>query len=138
MTSSHFSSVLETSPAQPGAAAAHFAARLAYETDPADVHADLAKGRTDFVLIDARSPEDYATGHLPGAVNLPVRRITADAAVDLRRDCVYVTYCWGPGCNGSTKAAARLAALGFRVKEMIGGVEWWLRDGYDLVYPTRG
>jgi hypothetical protein len=38
-----------------------------------------------------------------------------------------------PGCNGSTKAALRLAALGFQVKEMIGGVEWWERDGYDLV-----
>lgn len=137
MTSSHFSSVLETPAARPTDAAAHFSARLAYETDPADVHADLAKHRSDFVLVDARSPEDYAAGHLPGAVNLPVRRITADSTLDLPRDVVYVTYCWGPGCNGSTKAAARLAALGFQVKEMIGGVEWWLRDGYELARAGR-
>jgi rhodanese-related sulfurtransferase len=36
----------------------------------------------------------------------------------------------GPGCNGSTRAAARLAALGFQVKELIGGLEYWKREGY--------
>jgi rhodanese-related sulfurtransferase len=129
---SNLSLVLETPPAEPADALRHFESRLAYETDPADVHADLGKGRTDFVVVDARSPEHYAQGHLPGAVNMPVRRITAESTASLDRGVVYITYCWGPGCNGSTRAAARLAALGFRVKEMIGGVEWWERDGYQL------
>src|SRR5207245_11627846 len=43
-----------------------------------------------------------------------------------------VVYCWGPACNAATKAAVRLAALGFRVKEMIGGIEYWDREGYGV------
>lgn len=41
-----------------------------------------------------------------------------------------VTYCWGPGCDGATKAALALARLGYRVKEMIGGIEYWIREGF--------
>jgi 3-mercaptopyruvate sulfurtransferase SseA len=40
-----------------------------------------------------------------------------------------VTYCWGPGCNGGTRAALVLALQGFRVREMIGGFEYWAREG---------
>ena len=40
-----------------------------------------------------------------------------------------VTYCWGPGCNGATRAALALSTLGFRVREMIGGFEYWAREG---------
>ena len=40
-----------------------------------------------------------------------------------------VTYCWGPGCNGATRAALTLAGLGFRVREMLGGFEYWAREG---------
>jgi rhodanese-related sulfurtransferase len=40
-----------------------------------------------------------------------------------------VTYCWGPGCDGATRAALALARIGFRVKEMIGGIEYWTREG---------
>ena len=42
-----------------------------------------------------------------------------------------MVYCWGVSCNSSTKAAARLAGLGVQVKEMIGGIEYWLREGHD-------
>ena len=40
-----------------------------------------------------------------------------------------VTYCWGPGCNGATRAALALAELGYRVREMLGGFEYWAREG---------
>jgi rhodanese-related sulfurtransferase len=40
-----------------------------------------------------------------------------------------VTYCWGPGCNGATRAALEFAKLGYPVKEMIGGFEYWVREG---------
>jgi rhodanese-related sulfurtransferase len=40
-----------------------------------------------------------------------------------------VTYCWGPGCNGATRAALAFARLGYPVKEMIGGYEYWVREG---------
>lgn len=40
-----------------------------------------------------------------------------------------ITYCDGIGCNGSTKAALKLASFGLRVKELLGGLDWWMRDG---------
>ncbi len=42
----------------------------------------------------------------------------------------YITYCDGIGCNGSTNGALKLAKLGFKVKELLGGLDWWKRDGY--------
>jgi rhodanese-related sulfurtransferase len=41
-------------------------------------------------------------------------------------------YCDGIGCNASTKGAAKLTSLGFKVKELIGGLDWWKRDGYPV------
>ena len=112
----------------PTDAAAHFARRLAVETDVSDVHAALESGRPGFVLVDSRSAESWAQGHVPGAVHLPGREI-ADRLGELDRDVPVVTYCWGPACNGATRAALTLARLGFRVREMIGGFEYWAREG---------
>jgi rhodanese-related sulfurtransferase len=131
-----FSSVLETEAAGPDIAAAHFRARLSFETDASDLHADLDKGRRDILVIDTRSPAAYAEAHLPGAISLPSRRIDATTTRDLPRDRLLVTYCWGPGCNGSTKGALRLSELGFRVKELIGGIEYWQREGYAVETAT--
>jgi rhodanese-related sulfurtransferase len=116
-------------PITPAEAHAHFAHRLAVETDAADVAAELEAGRNGFTLVDARSPDAYAAGHLPGAISLPHASITEDALPE----GLLVTYCWGPGCNAATKAAARIAALGRPVKEMIGGYEYWLREGHPTV-----
>lgn len=124
--------VLDTPAAAPEMARRHFLAKLEFETDPADVYADLQQGREGFVLVDTRGPEAFAEGHIAGALNLPSRDITAETTDVLPRDRLVVTYCWGPGCNGSTKGAARLALLGFRVKEMIGGIEYWKREGYPV------
>ena len=41
------------------------------------------------------------------------------------KETVFVVYCWGPGCNGATKAAMKISAIGFAVKEMIGGIHYW-------------
>jgi len=126
--------VLETPAAAPEVARQHFLSRLAVEADPADVYADLVSGVESFVVIDARSPESYAKGHIPGAVNFPHRTMNAETTASLSKEKVYVTYCDGIGCNGSLKGALKLAALGFKVKEMVGGIEWWARvDGYPVV-----
>lgn len=118
--------------AEPAAAEAHFAARLAFETDPADVRAAMAERLGGFVLVDARSRDAYAKSHLPGAVSLPHREMNSSSTASLPRDAVLVTYCWSAACNASTKGARRLAALGFRVKEMIGGLAAWEREGYPI------
>ena len=113
----------------PADAAAHFAHRLAVETDVSDVAAALDSGVPGFVLLDSRSTEAWEQGHVPGALHLPGREIAARAQGELDRSVPVVTYCWGPGCNGATRAALALAGLGFRVREMIGGFEYWAREG---------
>ena len=117
---------LSPAPATPADAAAFFAARLACETDVSDVAAAFASGDPGFVLLDARSAASWAQGRIPRAVHLPTARI---AGADLDSGTVYVTYCWGPGCNGATRAALALARRGLRVKEMLGGLEYWVREG---------
>ena len=81
------------------------------------------------MLLDSRSAAAWAQGRIPGARQLPTAQIP-DAALD--PGTVYVTYCWGPGCDGATRAALALARRGLRVKEMMGGLEYWVREGLPL------
>jgi rhodanese-related sulfurtransferase len=126
------SKVLEYPALSPSVAAAHFRNALAHATDPSDVHSDLQGSDADFIVLDARSPEAFARGHVPGAINIPHRSIDARSTTGLSKDRLIVTYCDGTGCNASTKAAMKLAELGFAVKEMLGGIDWWRRDGYAI------
>jgi rhodanese-related sulfurtransferase len=126
--------------AEPAAALAHFERRLALETDCSDVHEAL-KATPDFVLLDVRGPKLFAGAHVPGAVNIPHRTMTAELMAPYGKDTLFVVYCAGPHCNGANKAAIRLARLGFRVKEMIGGMVGWRHEGFAVadasrVYPT--
>lgn len=109
----------------------HFTRRLEVETDVADVAAAMAAGRLDFVLVDARSPSSYAKGHLPGAISLPHAAIDEETVAALP-DGQVVAYCWGPACNGAVKACRRLAELGRPAKEMLGGFEYWEREGHPV------
>jgi rhodanese-related sulfurtransferase len=113
-------------------ALAHFSGRLAFECDPADVAADLRAGTAAFVLLDCRSRAAYARAHVPGAISLPHAEIDAAALAGIPDDTLIVTYCWGPACNAATRGARRVAALGRPVKEMIGGFEYWVREGLPL------
>jgi len=128
--------VLDTPAASPDTALRHFGARLALETDPSDVYADMAAGVPGFAVVDVRSRADFRAAHVPGALSLPHREISAAAleSLGLSAEDVVVVYCWGPHCNGAVRGAVRLAALGYRVKEMIGGIDGWRRDGL----PVKG
>jgi rhodanese-related sulfurtransferase len=94
---------------------------LEFQTDVSDVATALSSGDPGFVVVDTRSDQAWEQGRIPGAIRL------IDA--DLDPAVPVVTYCWGPGCNGATKAAAELTRRGFRVREMIGGLEYWIREG---------
>ncbi|TYP74474.1 rhodanese-like domain-containing protein [Paenibacillus methanolicus] len=124
--------VLETPAASPTDIHRHYMNKLALETDVADVHYDRQHGLDAFVLIDVRSAKAYEQCHIPGAINLPSSQIGEEMTANLAKDRTIVVYCWGPACNGATKGAARLSALGFQVKEMLGGIEYWRREGNDV------
>ena len=126
------SHVSETPAASPEATAAYYARKLAFETDCWDVHASLAAGNADFVLLDVRSPAMFAASHIPGAISLPHGKMTAHRMSEWPEDTLFVVYCAGPHCNGANKAALKLARLGRPVKEMIGGLTGWLDEGFGL------
>ena len=126
------SAVAEVPAADPAVAEAHFSALLSLETDCWDVHDAFATERVDFVLLDVRSPDLFTAGHVPGAVNLPHRRIVERNLADWPDGTLFVVYCAGPHCNGADKAALRLARLGRPVKKMIGGIEGWRDEGFAL------
>ena len=126
----NFVTQVETRP--PAEALAHFEAKLAHETDCWDVHATEELEERGFVLVDVRSQEAFDAGHLPGAIHIPHRELDAERLAAYAPDTLFVVYCAGPHCNGSTRAAIRLAGLGRPVKEMIGGVTGWGDEGYAL------
>ncbi|MBT2439033.1 rhodanese-like domain-containing protein [Streptomyces sp. ISL-36] len=130
-TTSQVNAVLRTPPASPAAAAAYFSASLAFHADVSDVATALAaEGDPGFVVIDTRSTASWDQGHVAGAIHLPTALIPEQAEQLLDRSVPVVTYCWGPGCNGATRAALALAELGYQVKEMLGGFEYWVREGF--------
>jgi rhodanese-related sulfurtransferase len=124
------SAVLEYGAPAPGETAAMD--KLRFHTDSSDFVVDLSAGLTDIVVIDARSRDAYAAGHIPCAASFPHREMSAETTAQLERSKVYVVYCDGIGCNASTKGAYKLAGLGFRVKELLGGIDWWRRDGHPV------
>lgn len=121
-----------TSPTSFPDAVEHFAAKLRFETDPSDVAAALAAG-DGIVLVDVRGHDSWHQGRVAGAVHLPHAEIADRARDVVPPGAEVVVYCWGPGCNGATRGALQFARLGYPVKEMIGGFEYWAREGLEIV-----
>ena len=108
----------------------YYSAKLAYEMDSYDLFTAV-NNNEDIVVVDGRAKQAFETEHIPGAINLPHREICSNTTASLDKDKTYVCYCDGIGCNASTKTALKLLTLGFSVKELIGGLDWWKRDGYE-------
>ncbi|WP_219339752.1 rhodanese-like domain-containing protein [Luteimonas salinisoli] len=70
-----------------------------------DVHETMRGGRPGFVPVDARSPDLHAAGRVPGAVNLPHRKIVASKLAAFPAAMRFVVSCAGPHCNGAARGA---------------------------------
>ena len=103
--------------------------KLSFEMDPSDLFAAFENNEA-VVAVDARQDFGYEVEHIPSAINLPHREMNETTTKGLDRSLTYVVYCDGIGCNASTKGALKLVKLGFKVKELMGGIEWWKFDGY--------
>ena len=116
-----------------------YESKLAYEMDPADLF-DTLESSTMHIVIDARQSFGFEKEHIPSAINFPHREMNAESTKHLDKTKTYVCYCDGIGCNGSTKAALKMTKLGFKVKELIGGITWWKMDGYatEGTQPHKG
>ncbi|WP_158886447.1 rhodanese-like domain-containing protein [Amycolatopsis anabasis] len=127
------SRVLAQPAATPPAAAAYFAAELAFDVDPDDLVRDLLGGNQQgYLVVETRAPEAFAAVRIPGAINLPYREMTRETTARLDRELVYVCYCESFQCNAATKGALNLAKLGFQVKRLAGGITAWQLAGYPV------
>ncbi len=107
----------------------YYAQKLKYEIDSWDLNDSINSGKA-IKVIDTRSFKAFENEHIPGAIHLPHREMNNETTADFTKNNLYVCYCDGIGCNASTKGALNMTILGFKVKELIGGLDWWKRDGY--------
>jgi rhodanese-related sulfurtransferase len=103
--------------------------KLGFELDSYDLFDAINKGN-NVIALDTRKPNAYEAEHIPTAINIPHREMNEETTKHLDKNVLYVTYCNGIGCNASTHGALKMSRLGFKVKELTGGMEWWKFDGY--------
>jgi len=86
----------------------------------------------DVIVLDVRPPDEYAAGHIPGAVSLPIAELEQRLR-ELPRDREIVAYCRGPYCLFSRQAVERLRSHGLRAYRMEEGVSEWQERGFPAV-----
>jgi rhodanese-related sulfurtransferase/DNA-binding transcriptional ArsR family regulator len=91
----------------------------------------LSRARAVTVL-DVRPPDEFALGHLPGAVNIPLRELEARLP-ELNPSQEIIAYCRGPYCVLSYEAVAALRAQGFKVRRLEDGLPEWRAAGLPIV-----
>lgn len=106
----------------PGRARAWFEDKLAFTTGPVELDRML-KANENILVVDVREPEDFAKGHVPGALNLPQDRW--DSLEDMSRDKMHIFYCYTQACHLAAQACAKFATRGYPVKQMEGGFAAW-------------
>jgi rhodanese-related sulfurtransferase/DNA-binding transcriptional ArsR family regulator len=83
-------------------------------------------------VIDVRPADEFALGHLPGALNIPLRSLKARLS-KLDREQEIVAYCRGPYCVFSYEAVAALRAHGFKARRLEDGLPQWRAAGLPIV-----
>ncbi len=87
-----------------------------------------------FIVVDVLSAGDYKSGHIPGAVSLPIRTFTEDLARKaLPAASRVVVYCNSFECHASSQAARKLEGWGYKVLDFEGGLQEWQARGGKLV-----
>jgi rhodanese-related sulfurtransferase len=106
-------------------ARAFFEQKVAFTTGPQEVNHAI-KDKENIVVVDVREAEDYAKGHLPGAINLP--KENWDNPEGLQKNRTNIVYCYSQQCHLAAQACARFASQGYPVMEMEGGFGAWLEN----------
>lgn len=116
----------------PAKAKEYFEAKMAFTTGPVELERMMKNNEVN--VVDVRAAEDYAEGHIPGAVNLPKDRWNDPKELEskLRKDKVNVLYCYSHVCHLAASAAVEFAGRGYPVMELEGGWRWWKNDGFEI------
>ncbi len=98
-----------------------FEEKVAFTTGPVELEREM---RDDNVtVVDVRAAEDYAKGHIPGAISLPQE--LWDTFSGLKKERVNVLYCYSQVCHLAANAAMKFAGKGYPVMELEGGFDGW-------------
>ena len=103
--------------------------KLDFEMDPTDLFEALVKGE-NYIPLDTRRAVAFSKEHIPDAISITHREMDENSVKHLDKAITYVCYCKGNGCNASTRGALKMTKMGFKIKELFGGLECWKEDGY--------
>ncbi len=111
----------------------YFQDKMAFTTGPVELERWVQQGQP-VNIVDVRAAEDYAEGHIPGAVNLPKDRWqdTKFVKAQLSKNKINVLYCYSQVCHLAATAAVEFAKKGYPVMELDGGWRWWKTDGFEI------
>ena len=108
-------------------AACGVSSKTSYRQITADEAAQMMNEETDFVLLDVRTQEEYASGHIPGAICIPNETIGSEEIPELPdKDQLILVYCRSG--NRSKQASQKLAEQGYTNVVEFGGINGWTGD----------
>src|SRR5438552_9113438 len=113
----------------PAKAKQYFEDKLAFTLGPVELDHMIKEG-TNINIVDVRAAEDYAKGHIPGAINLPKEKW--DTLEGLSKDKTNIVYCYTQQCHLAANACFQFAGKGYPVMELEGGFETWKENELDI------
>jgi rhodanese-related sulfurtransferase len=114
----------------PAAARRFFEDKLAFTTGPIELDRWIKAGEDNLVVVDVREAEDFAKGHVPGAINVP--KDQWENPQGLSKNKTNVVYCYTQQCHLAANACVRFAAQEYPVMELEGGFAAWKESQLDI------
>lgn len=85
---------------------------------------EMMESESDYIILDVRRPDEFATGHIPNAINIPNESIGTDEISELPdKDQLILVYCRSG--NRSKQASQKLVKLGYTNVVEFGGINDW-------------
>jgi rhodanese-related sulfurtransferase len=114
----------------PESAKAYFENKLAFTTGPVELEQWIRSGENNLVIVDVRESDDFTSGHIPGAINIPRKEWGNPRG--LSREKTNVVYCYSQQCHLAANACVQFAAKGYPVMELEGGFAVWKENELDI------
>jgi rhodanese-related sulfurtransferase len=114
----------------PARARAYFEDKLAFTTGPVELDRWIKSHEDNLVIVDVRAAEDFAKGHIPGAINVPKEKWSRPQG--LEKNKTNVVYCYSQQCHLAANACVQFAASGYPVMELEGGFGAWKQYELDI------
>jgi rhodanese-related sulfurtransferase len=111
-----------------------FQNKVSFTTGPVELSHLLKSDSDQVTVIDVREAEDYAKGHIPGAINLPSGKW--ESGNGLSKDKNNMVYCYTHVCHLAANACVVFASRGFPVMEMDGGFEAWKENDLEIEHQN--